>query len=203
MEENQRAYPTPKVYLAAPFFNPQQVKIVSDLENLILQSGWRMFSPRKGEAAVEMNNLIQKKIAQRKVIESGIMPPGIMIPDPSPELRLRVFGDNVDNIDDADLLLAVVDDRDSGVMFEIGYAFRAHVPIVTYTANNYGSNLMLAHSIIGHTKTLEDVAEVLRIGNPALALNRDFKDYGAAVAAIQHLFKSEIALKEGPDEHRK
>ena len=122
---------------------------------------------------------------------------------PDQELRLAVFTDNVVNIDDSDLMLAVIDDRDSGVMFEIGYAYRASIPIVTYTSKNYGSNLMLAHSIIGHTKIIESVREVLRIGNPHLALERKVTEYGAAVAEIQFKFKSTVALKEGPDEHKK
>lgn len=198
----------PKVYLAAPFFTPEQVSFVESIEKLIEDAQWEMFSPRKAENALEMNGLLKKKFAHKNLLDEQIKR-GIVTQaaykeleefEPSAELRHKVFYDNFSNIDDADLLLAVIDNFDVGVMWEVGYAFACHVPIVTTTGNNYGCNLMLAHSIVGHTKSLDAVAEVLRIGNPALAFDRKLDEYGAAIAEIQQKYKSDFALKEGPDE---
>lgn len=199
---------TPKVYLAAPFFNAEQLELVVNLESLIADAGWNMFSPRRGENAVEMNEIILKKKMRKAVIDEQIKR-GIVTEaaydslaklDPPVDLRMKVFNDNCVNVDDADLLLAVIDNFDVGVMFEVGYAFARHVPIVTHTAKNYGCNLMLAHSIVGHTKTLNAVQDVLEIGNPALAHGRSVNEYGQAIARIQAKYKSEFSLKEGPDE---
>lgn len=172
----------PKCYLAAPFFNAEQLALVVNLEIAIEKAGWSIFSPRKGNAAIVMNAMLEEKR------------------EPSADLRQRVFFDNYSNIDEADLLLAVIDDFDVGVMWEVGYAFARHVPIVTHTGRDYGCNLMLAHSIIGHTKSLEAVYDVLEIGNPALAAGHKVEEYGIAIARIQQYYKSEFALKEGPDE---
>lgn len=119
---------------------------------------------------------------------------------PSQELRSRVFYDNWSNIDDADLVIAVIDNFDTGTMWEIGYAYKAHVPVVTTTANDYGCNLMLAESIIGHTKSTDAVKDVLEIGRSRLGLAETLSEYGEGIAMIQSKYKSNFSLKEGPDE---
>jgi nucleoside 2-deoxyribosyltransferase len=175
----------PLVYLAAPFFNAEQLETVEKLESIINESGWKLFSPRLGD-----NSLVMNAVYARKEL-------------PSDDLRLKVFTDNVVSIDHSDLMLAVVDDKDTGVMFEMGYAFRAHVPIVTFTSRDYGVNLMLAHSVIGHVKTFDAVAHVLKIGLPALELGKGALEYGTAIAEIQHYYKTSQSLKEGPDERKR
>lgn len=198
----------PKVYLAAPFFNEEQVALVEVLEALIIDSGWRMFSPRRGKYAYEMNELLRQK-ARRKVVIDELVKQGVVTAsaydelqqfDPPEDLRLKVFNDNWTNIDDADLVLAVIDNFDVGAMWEIGYAFARHVPIVTHTGRDYGCNLMLAHSIVGHTKSIKAVTDVLLIGNPSLSFDRNLEEYGDAIARIQQKYKSDFALKEGPNE---
>ena len=199
---------TPKCYLAAPFFNPEQIGLVTKLEITIDRAGWRFFSPRMGENAQEMNSCFEKlrqwaavceAIETLRVLHKEFdKPPKPAVPDHA--LKHRVFNDNWMNIDDSDLLLAVIDDFDVGVMWEVGYAFARHVPIVTMTNKDYGCNLMLAHSIVGHTKSSSAVEDILRIGNPALALGHKLPEYGAAIAEIQQKYKSDFSLKEGPDE---
>ena len=173
----------PKVYLAAPFFNDEQLGLVKSLEYLIKEVGYELFSPRLGENALEMNSAIGRG------------------EKPSQELRRQVFMDNWMNIDDADLMVAVIDDRDSGTVWEIGYAFARHVPIITFTNKGYGSNLMLAECIIAHIKSFDDLLEALKLGFPRLALGVKVSDYGKAVAEIQYKFKTEVDLMEGPKEH--
>lgn len=175
----------PKIYLAAPFFNDVQRAFVTELEAAISDAKFELFSPRYGENAKEMNRIIGEK------------------GKPSLELRNKVFIDNWENIDDADLLVAVIDDFDVGVMWEVGYAFARHVPIITITNRNYGCNLMLAQSTIGHLKTVESLKDVLAIANPRIAFSStDLDAYGAAIAEIQSKYKSDFALKEGPDERK-
>lgn len=197
----------PRAYLAAPFFNPSQLAFVEEIEKLLDESGYTYFSPRLGENAQEMN----ARIAELKAWErrrASILPGSLadwekMNPKPQPPddaLRNKVFFDNYDNIDKADILVAVIDDFDVGVMWEVGYAYKAHVPILTTTARDYGCNLMLAQSIVGHTKSLAALADALAIGNPRLASDARFEEHGAAIAEIQAKYKTSFALKEGPDE---
>ncbi len=192
-----------KIYLAAPFFNPEQVAFVEQLEEIIEHLDFRMFSPRKGENALEMNGLIAKlKEWDHEVTNTAHFYPPPKPPVPSEELRFRVFQDNWQNIDDADLLLAVIDNFDVGVMWEVGYAFARHVPILTVTNHNHGCNLMLAHSIVGHLKSLDAVRQALAIARPGIGMDESTAGYGEVIAEIQYKFKSLIALKEGPDERQ-
>ncbi len=196
----------PFLYLAAPFFNEEQIALVDKLEDLIESVGYELFSPRKGENAIEMNKKILEWqewdarrlfFLQRNTCGNKYKDP--QPSQPSEELRLRVFTDNVVNIDNADLVVAVIDDFDSGVLFELGYAYARHVPILTITNHAYGCNLMLAHSVIGHLKSLEELQEALLIGFPRLALgDSKMEDYGSAIAEIQYKFKCKESLVEGP-----
>lgn len=60
------------------------------------------------------------------------------------ELRAKVFADNVNNIVDADIVIANVDSYeghlDTGTVWEIGYALTHQVPVILYTGINQ-SNL--------------------------------------------------------------
>ena len=199
-----------KIYLAAPFFNSEQLQLVLTLESIIQsREDYELFSPRLGANAIEMNNLIQYKkgraAAIKEQVARGVVTEAAydeldLIGEPTEELRMKVFNDNWMNIDDADLVLAVIDDFDVGVMWEVGYAFARHVPIVTYTARNFGCNLMLAHSIVGHLKNPEELEDVLEIASPSIGLDSKLNDYGAVIAEIQQKYKTLASLKEGPNE---
>lgn len=173
-----------KVYLAGPFFNVEQLKLVGELEDALVEefvgseNGLDVFSPRLADNAVAMNEMIRNKVV------------------PPMDLRSKVFGDNVDNIDDSDLMVAIIDDHDSGTIWEIGYAFRAHVPVITFTGRNFGSNLMLAQSTIGHLKSVADLRGAIRIANPRLSRQSPESIFGEAMAEIQSRFKTADALKE-------
>ncbi len=171
--------PRPKAYLAAPFFNKTQLDFVVELERVIIHANYELFSPRLGVAAVEMNGILANNS------------------EPSWELREEVFKANVENIDDADLLVAVTDDFDPGVLFEFGYAYCAHVPIVSITQVGYGCNLMLAQSVIAHVKTLQQLGNILELGDPVLIPGSPIFEYAEFIACVSEKFKSKTALKEG------
>lgn len=168
-----------RVYLAAPFFNNDQLLVVEALEHLILDTGFECFSPRLAENAKAMNALFS----------SGL---------PAPyELKTAVFRDNCDNIDTAPFMIAVIDGRDTGVTFEIGYAYRAGIPILTFTNQNFGMNLMLAQCTIGHCKGLSDLRgalEILRGIQTTLASEQ----YAEIIAKVQATYLTPAQLTEGP-----
>lgn len=52
-------------------------------------------------------------------------------------------------------ILAVIDDFDTGMVWEMGFAFGiglGRLPVVTYTDKNYGLNVMLKESAVAHIK---------------------------------------------------
>lgn len=177
MSENNK----PLIYLAGPFFNEEQLALIKSLEKVITDLDYNLFSPRLGENALEMN----KALAAGKCV--------------SDNLRRSVFGDNVITIKQASLLVAVVDDRDTGTIFEWGYAFASHIPLISVTNHDYGMNLMLAHSIVGHCKGLDQIKDGLQIlrsgiNDPAVEI------YGQVLAEFQAKYRSNVALLEGPTE---
>lgn len=128
-----------RVYLAGPFFNPTQLALVQDIERCIKSfHGLELYSPRQD---------------------------GIVLQDLSPEDRKavvrKVFQTNVDEIEKADLILAIIDGRDTGTIWEMGYAFGKGKSTITYSDEGYGVNVMLAGCTLAHVKGKQHLCDVL------------------------------------------
>jgi nucleoside 2-deoxyribosyltransferase len=130
---------TPRVYLAAPFFNPRQVTIVEAIEASLDGLGISYYSPRREGVLSGMT------VAERRAAVA------------------RIFDANVLNIKQAELVVAVIDDRDVGVAWEIGYAYglMPRPAIVTYTEVGHGVNVMLQQCADGHVRGVDELADVL------------------------------------------
>ena len=87
-----------KIYLAGPFFNEKQLATIEIIEEQFDNVGLDYFSPRKGGGKIEHLPL-EKKMKESK----------------------RIYQSNIDAIMDCNILLAVVDGRDTGTIFEMGY----------------------------------------------------------------------------------
>lgn len=72
---------------------------------------------------------------------------------------------NLENInlafDNSDLLIVSIDDRDPINMFLIGYYYALEIPIITYSKQGYGSNVMLVHSTY-HCETDVELETLLK-----------------------------------------
>lgn len=128
-----------KVYLASPFFNPEQIERIEYIEKLLEKIGFEVYSPRK-DCSYKLT------------------------PTSSNEEREAVFADNIRHIEHSDLVLAVTDGKDMGTIFEAGYAYGVDVPIL-YFAETLGTNLfnlMLAESaLLGTYTSREQLEEIL------------------------------------------
>jgi nucleoside 2-deoxyribosyltransferase len=146
-----------KIYLAAPFFNPAQIAVVERWERLMKENLIACYSPRTF-GVIEHLSLEEKKAKGKEVYER-----------------------NLEMMEWADVIVAVVDGRDSGVIFEMGYVagVRHHrtpliLPwLVTYTDENHGLNIMLRHAVDGHLVGMED-ARLFVEGVAACNLDRAF-----------------------------
>jgi nucleoside 2-deoxyribosyltransferase len=126
------------VYLASPFFNPKQIAVVESLEKEIVAAGFQLLSPlRSGIVLKDLDSEARKKAAQ------------------------KVFDMNVNWIVKADLILAVIDDRDTGTVWEMGFGYAHGKDIYSYTDHDYGVNVMLQGCIRGHAKGLEHLRTML------------------------------------------
>lgn len=110
------------IYLAGPFFNEEQLNNIKEIENLCKITKHKYFSPR-----LEL----------------------ILKPNATLKERENVFKSNIQNIQNSKLVLACIDDNDTGTIWEIGYAYAINKPTVLYTFKNKKVNVMLAQSCKG------------------------------------------------------
>lgn len=111
------------VYVASPFFNDIDNERLDIIESMLDKEGLTYFSPRHQSA---------------------------IGPISEPEVRQKAFQMNVDNIKDADFVIAETSRKDLGTLFEAGLAYEAGIPIIyaTFVLGEKGGavNLMLSES---------------------------------------------------------
>jgi nucleoside 2-deoxyribosyltransferase len=115
-----------KVYIAGPFFNPRQV------------------------ATVEM---VEAALEQRAHCLTYFSPMRMGILSPSKQDAKRIFDGNIKALKECDSMIAIIDDRDTGTIWEMGYAYATGIDTITFTNNDYGLNVMIGQSIRAHCVT--------------------------------------------------
>ncbi len=112
--------PGAHIYLAAPFFNDIQTGLCDFIEGFETNAQ-PIYSPRKDG--------------------------GVLKPDSTNSERLEVFVSNTMSMSTAQWMLAVIDDFDTGVLWEMGYAHAKAIPTLGYSdVEGRGLNVMLAGS---------------------------------------------------------
>ena len=127
-------------YVAAPFFDPDQVTRVALVETMLEKYGLTYFSPRKDSACEDIHN---------------------------PEVRKRVFDLNCQSIKNAEFVIAITDGKDVGTMIEVGMAKEAGIPVigVAFTlGENQLFNLMIAEACYAVSRTKEELEKILTTG---------------------------------------
>ena len=125
------------IYIAAPFFTKKQVAFVESIEQALATCGFEYYSPRSDGILLDQTEEERQKN------------------------KKRVYDANVDNICAADHMVAVIDDRDIGTIWEMGYAKAIGVPTITISNESYGLNVMLAESVQAHVLQLDDMIRAL------------------------------------------
>jgi nucleoside 2-deoxyribosyltransferase len=122
-----------KVYLAAPFFRPDQVSTVDGVEKLL--------DDTFGQDAV---------YSPRRI--------GILTKNALPEERARIFRGNIDGIEGSTLMVAVIDDFDPGTVWEMGAAWAKRIPTIAYSnVPGRGLNVMLSQTCVGFANGVLDL----------------------------------------------
>ena len=122
-----------KIYLAGPFFNEKQLKTIQLIEKEFDKHGFDYFSPRKGGGSIAH-----------------------LPPEEKRKESKRIYDSNVEEMVKANILFAVVDGRDTGTVYEMGYFKCLTVATpkprysITYTNENFGLNIMLKESVDAH-----------------------------------------------------
>jgi nucleoside 2-deoxyribosyltransferase len=108
------------IYLAAGFFNDSQKDLCSYIES---------------------------KEGENVPIYSPRIDGGVLKPDAEPNQIKEVFDSNKISIETARMVLAVIDDYDPGVIWEMGFAHAKRIRILGYSdIEGRGLNVMLAGS---------------------------------------------------------
>lgn len=117
-----------KVYLASPKFNEAQALVVESIEYILDELNYESYSPFRDSITLK--------------------------PDASKKERSEVFRSNVQAIDSCDVMIAVVNERDTGTIFEIGYFYSLCVnkgistpPLIMYVSHDKANiSVMLTES---------------------------------------------------------
>lgn len=124
------------IYVAGPFFNPEQTKVVEDIKEILDYLKINYFSPKD---VLKYNKT-----------------------DP-PEVATKCYNGNVKALNGCDLMIAIIDDYDSGTMFEMGYFTALHKPVIAYSNHpDRQLNIMLSQSCVGFANNLSDLGEILK-----------------------------------------
>ena len=121
------------IYIAGPFFNEKQICFIEDIENLFKVNRMPFYSPRSEGVLLDLDEEARQKA------------------------KKAIYDTNVTRIKNCSIMVAVIDDRDTGTIWEMGYAAALGKPIISISNESYGLNVMLAESVQAHVKNLEDL----------------------------------------------
>jgi len=130
------------IYIAGPFFKPEQKAVIQQIETFLDNKEMKYFSPR----------------------EYGVLLDGKM----TSERIKRIFAMNVRMIEACNTMIAVTDDFDPGTMFEMGAFHTQQVTfgyedtmLVTYSPKEYGANVMIAEAAFTHARSMQELEHAL------------------------------------------
>lgn len=136
-----------KFYIASPFFNEEQLKAVVSIEeaiNSIHADGYSFFSPRMIGVIKEMSDQ-QKKQSMKQIYDS-----------------------NVENVVSCSGMICVIDWKDTGTLFELGYAaaIKKFLPIgrkiITFSSADNPVNVMLRFAIDAHARGTNQLLDIIK-----------------------------------------
>lgn len=124
-------------YLASPFFNNEQVARMNYVKNSLRNAGYSVYAP---------------------------MEAGVVAAESGKDFVKQIFDSNVEAIKNCEKVLAITDGKDMGTIWEAGYAYGIHKPVIYFaeTLGNNPFNIMLSESGKGIFKSHESLAEAIK-----------------------------------------
>lgn len=123
------------IYLAGPFFNEEQKRVMDAAKAECTRHGMKVCDPR------DLNPVLVD-----------------MAPEERKAHTRKIFESNIRAMDHSYMLLACIDDRDTGTAFELGYFYTHDRPIATFSDKGYGCNVMLAEAADRHWSSIEETS---------------------------------------------
>ena len=146
-----------QVYLAAPIFNTLDINEIEIVEKVCKELKLNFFSPRLETKDIQFSKLDKNSSSYLKDRDY---------------LATEILKRNVKGILQSQLLIANTRDFDAGTIWEMGFAFANHIPIVSYTFKKYGLNIMLSQTVITHINSItpENYSDLQKILSKVLSL---------------------------------
>ena len=106
-----------KIYIAGPLFNKHEQMYLEDIAKELEGNGYDCFLPHRDQTGIDESELKGTDMSQ--------------------ETKDKIFKNDLDALDAADLIVALLtgQDIDSGTSAEIGYTFAKEKPVIAINAN--------------------------------------------------------------------
>jgi nucleoside 2-deoxyribosyltransferase len=161
-----------RVYLAGPFFNQAQIKLISDVEDALVATGTDHFSPRKmtlnDKPTTTKPTPEQAKAIFRKDYEEICRSTHVIAVLDwalNPGVELRLVQPRQGHVPEYDMLSGHLSLPDAGTVWEMGCAYALRVPVYLYTVDPSARlNLMLSQSARGVIYGLDHLKTFLGSG---------------------------------------
>lgn len=130
------------IYLAGPFFNEQQKATMDEALRLLRENGFTVCDPRDlSPVLVDMPPEERKKFTR------------------------EIYQKNVEAIDASYIVIACIDDRDTGTAFEVGYVMGSadirYCGFATFSGHGHGCNVMLSEPSLHHWGSVSEMVEAV------------------------------------------
>ncbi len=106
-----------KIYIAGPLFNKHEQMYLEDIAKELEGNGYDCFLPHRDQTGIDESELKGTDMSQ--------------------ETKYRIFKNDLDALDAADLTVALLtgQDIDSGTSAEIGHTYAKEKPVIAINAN--------------------------------------------------------------------
>ena len=125
------------IYLAAPFFKKDQLEKVEQIESALSETMVSFYSPRS-------EGVIQTFSKEEKEARANY-----------------IYQRNIEEMDRANIMIALIDDFDTGTVFEMGYFHATRLPVISVSGEGHGMNIMLRNSVSAHCPRISDLVNLL------------------------------------------
>lgn len=123
------------IYLAGPFFNEQQILWLELVCNSLENASFKVISPSRENGIITMNTSFEE--------------------------RKEIFEKDINLLEKANIVVALLDNDDPGTIFEIGYAFQKNIPIFALKTSQSQLNNMILFGCTSISSSVEELIEVL------------------------------------------
>jgi len=144
-----------RVYIASPFFTPEQVERVKRVEEALEANPFveEFFSPRLNQVdtLVFGSELWREAVFNQDISFVKWATVIVSVADMTTAEHVTAIS--------GDRIIEKVADTDSGTAFELGYAFATDTPILVLHETDSTLNLMLSDSLHYYTKDVADIED--------------------------------------------